>query len=162
MEICNFLPYPTQNALGFERFRIFCRHGSKRNSKPTIPNTLTIVGGRNRTLSGMEICNFLPYPTQNALGFEQFCIFCRRVSKCNDKPTVPNTLTIVGGWNSKRLYLASMEIYKYPLIAGNLLHYPLKREALGFCIFCRLASRRNDKPTIPNTLSIVGGWNGKT
>ena len=28
------------------------------------------------------------------------CIFCRHVVKRNYKPTIPNTLTIVGGWNS--------------------------------------------------------------
>ena len=37
-------------------------------------------------------------------GCEWFCIFCRHVSKRNGKPTIPNILTIVGGWISSTIF----------------------------------------------------------
>ena len=94
---------------GFEQFRICCTHMSKRNDKPTMPNSLTIVGGWNSDtiqlyLNTYFCFNFLLYhPLQQ--GFEQFRICCTHMSKRNDKLTMPNTLTIVGGWNSDTIQL---------------------------------------------------------
>ncbi|CAI7990691.1 hypothetical protein GBAR_LOCUS523 [Geodia barretti] len=72
-------------------------------------NSLTIVGGWNSDTISLYLnthfsCNFLLYHPFRQ-GFEQFCICCTHTSKRNDKPTMPNTLTIVGGWNSGTISL---------------------------------------------------------
>ena len=142
---CLFLHYPFRQ--GFELFCICCTHRSKRNDKPTMPNALTIVGGWNSD-------NFLHYQPFRQ-GFEQFCICCTHRSKRNDKPTMPNALTIVGGWNSD-----TISLYLNTYFSCNFLHYHPFRQ--GFEPFCTHRSKRNDKPTMPNALTIVGGWNSDT
>ena len=117
----------------------------------------------------MEYQHYLPVPIHlfflpflhyhpSRQGFERFCIFCRDVSKQNRKPTIPNTLTIVGGWNSN-----TISLYLYTYVSRLFLHYhPSRQEFERFCIFCRDVGEQNGKPTIPNTLPIVGGWNSNT
>ena len=135
---------------------------SKRNDKPTIPSTLTIVGGWNSNTISLYLhtyfsCNFLHYHPFRQ-GFEPFCICCTHVSKRNDKPTIPSTLTIVGGWNSN-----TISLYLHTYFSCNFLHYhPFRQGFEPFCICCTHVSKRNDKPTIPSTLTIVGGWNSNT
>ena len=69
------------------------------------------------------------------------CIFCRHVSKTRDKPTILNTLTTVGVWNSKVLcpfahipisaYLSLLTSMCYPITdpppsvirISNILHF---------------------------------------
>ncbi|CAI7995424.1 hypothetical protein GBAR_LOCUS1687, partial [Geodia barretti] len=80
------------------------------------------------------------------------------MSKRNDKPTMPNTLTIVGGWNSD-----TISLYLNTCFTCNiLLYHPFQQGFEQFCICCTHMSKRNDKPTMPNTLTIVGGWNRNT
>ena len=125
-----------------------------------MPNTLTIVGESDTIslyLNTYFSCLFLHYHPLRQ-GFEPFCICCTHVSKRNDKPTMPNTLTIVGGWNSD-----TISLYLNTYFSCLFLHYhPLRQGFEPFCICCTHVSKQNDKPTMPNTLTIVGGWNSDT
>ena len=126
---------------------------SKRNDKQTLPNTLTIVGGWNSVTISLYLntyfpCNFHPFRQ----GFEQFCICCTHVSERNDKPTMPNALTVVGVWNS-----VTISLYLNTYFPCNF--HPFRQGFEQFCICCTHVSKRNDKPTMPNSLTIVGGWN---
>ena len=144
-----FSPFPSLPPLN----RICCKHMGKRYDKPTIPNTLTMVGGWNSDTISLYINTYLNFNFRQ--GFEPFCICCKHMGKRNDKPTIPNTLTIVVGWNSDTI---SLYINTY----SQFLKHPFRQGFQPFCICCMHMGKRNDKPTIPNTLTMVGGWNSDT
>ena len=127
-----------------------------------MPNTLTIVGVWNSDTISLYLntyfsCLSLHYHPFRQ-GFERFCICCMHVSKRNDKPTMPNTLNIVGVWNSD-----TISLYLNTYFSCLFLHYhPFRQGFERFCICCTHVSKRNDKPTMPNTLTIVGVWNSDT
>ena len=76
------------------------------------------------------------------------------LSKGNDKPTVPNTLTIVGCWNSE-----TISLFLKTYLSCLFLHCHLFRQGFELvCICCSHVRERNDKPTTRNALTIVGGW----
>ena len=155
-----YIPVLSYTPLSIKVFNcIFCTHMSKRNDKPTMPNTLTIVGGWNSDTISLYLntyfsCLFLHYHPFRQ-GFERFCICCIHARKRNDKPTMPNTLTIVGGWNSD-----TISLYQNTYFSCLFLHYhPFRQGFERFCICCTHVSKRNDKPTMPNTFNIVEVWN---
>ena len=62
---------------------------------------------------------------------------------------MPNTFTIVGGWNSN-----TISLYLNTYLSCLFLYYHPSRQGFErYCISCR---KQNDKPTIPSTLTIVG------
>ena len=79
------------------------------------------------------------------------------MGKQNDKQIISNTLTIVVGWNSDTI---SLYINTYSNF--NFLKHPFRQGFQPFCICCMHMGKRYDKPTIPNTLTMVGGWNSDT
>ena len=75
---------------------------------------------------------------------------CRHMCQGNDKPTIPYTLTKVGGWNSNTtlpLWKFSFNC-RYHHIAGNFFRNPSKGSRVWTVLhFCRHVNKRNDKPS---------------
>ena len=107
-----------------------------------------------------HLISYCPYPNLAQIslykGCQRFCICCRHKSGKEEKPTILNTLTTVVVWNGNILYLAAPVpiLPKFPYIS------PLYKGFQRFCICCRHKSGKEEKPTILNTLTTVGVWNG--
>ena len=78
------------------------------------------------------------------------------------KPTIHNNLTIIRVWNSNALNrLAPIPIKLHQSIFRLYFTGPIPQHkgANDFAFFCRYIGGRNDKPTMPNSLTIIGVWN---
>ena len=66
--------------------------------------------------------------THSQKGFEWFCILCRDMRQRNDKPSIPNTLTVIGVWN-KQHHLDNLAVHILISLTPN---YTLPMRVLHF------------------------------
>ena len=92
--------------------------------------------------------------------------------KISEPPLI--LMTIAGMQKSNTISLCPISPLFYCLFSSSITsvllsffikHHPLTHSLpikVWFCIFYRHVSNQNDKPSIHNTLTIVGGWNSST